>query len=261
MIEDKYTTDKNEIEGLSVKDLFFKYIRFLPVFILSLAFALFGAYVYLRYATPIYRASGTILIKNNQTGGGQSSDTKLNQLFLNDGVQNIQNEIEVLKSKPLMQRVVDSLQLQINYYAVGKIKSPNIYKQGPFLLKVFKLTDSSKAFTLSIRFSNNNQFTVNDEKTHFSFGQLFENRYGVFRLDRNFFTGVGREYTVTWKPTSQVVSELAAGIAVTPKPSTGILQISLETTNPTLSSDIINQLMVEYGEQTKEEKIKKPGRP
>ena len=256
VIEERHITDKNEIEGLGVKDLFFKYVRFLPVFILSLAVALFGAYIYLRYATPIYRASGTILIKNNQTGGGQSSDTKLNQLFLNDGVQNIQNEIEVLKSKPLMQRVVDTLQLQVSYYAVGKIKSPNIYKQGPFLLKVFKLADSAKSFSLSVKFFNNSQFTVNDEKTHFGFGELFENRYGVFKLDRNYFTGLGKEYTVNWKPTKQVASEFAAGIAVTPKPGTGILQISLETTNPRMSSDIINQLMVEYGEQTKEEKNK-----
>jgi len=257
LIEDKFVGERNETEGLGVKDLFFKYVRFLPVFILSLAAALFGSYVYLRYATPIYRASGTILIKNNQTGSNnQSGDPKLNQLFLNQGVQNIQNEIEVLRSKPLMERVVDSLKLQIGYYAVGKIKSPNIYTQGPFLLAVFELTDSSRPFSLNIKFSNNNEFTVNSDKTHFSFGQLFKNRFGVFRLNRNPFTGLGREYMVSWQPTLEVASNYAAGISVTPKPNTGILQISVETTNPKMSADIINQLMIEYGEQTKEEKNK-----
>jgi tyrosine-protein kinase Etk/Wzc len=257
IIEEKYASEKNETEGLGIKDLFFKYIRFLPIFILSLAAALFGSYIYLRYATPIYRASGTILIKNNQPGNNnQSGDPKLNQLFLNQGVQSIQNEIEVLKSMPLMERVVDSLHLQISYYAVGKIKSPNIYKQGPFLLTIFELTDSLKAFSLNIRFSSNNQFVVNGDKIHFDFGQLFKNRYGVFRLDRNPFVGVGREYTVIWQPTTKVATSLTAGILVTPKPNTGILQISLETANPLMSADVINQLMIEYGEQTKEEKNK-----
>jgi tyrosine-protein kinase Etk/Wzc len=257
VIEDKYVGERNEVEGLSVKDLFFKYIRFLPVFILSLAAALFGSYVYLRYATPSYRASGTILIKNNQTGNSnQLGDPKLNQLFLNEGVQSIQNEIEVLKSKPLMERVVDSLHLQISYNAVGKIKSPNIYKQGPFLLRIFELADSSKPFSLNISFSSDNQFTVNGDKTHFRFLQLFKNRFGVFRLDRNPFIGVGREYIVNWQPTEQAVASLAAGIIVAPKPNTGILQITLETTNPQMSKDVINQLMIEYGEQTKEEKNK-----
>jgi capsular exopolysaccharide synthesis family protein len=257
VIEEKHIAERNEAEGLSVKDIFFKYIRFLPVFILSLAVALFGSYTYLRYATPIYRASGTILIKNNQTGNNnQGGDPKLNQLFLNQGAQNIQNEIEVLRSKPLMQRVVDSLNLQISYYAVGKIKSPNIYKQGPFLLHPFEIRDSSKPFSLNIKFSNNNQFTVNGEKSHFTFGELFRNRFGVFRLDRNPFSGLGKEYTVTWKPTDQVAATYASSIIVTPKPNTGILQISLETTNPLMSSDILNQLMIEYGEQTREEKNK-----
>jgi len=216
--EEKYIGERNDVEGLSVKDLFFKYIRFLPVFILSLAAALFGAYVYLRYATPIYRASGNILIKNNQQGNSNQAvgDPKLNQLFLNQGAQSIQNEIEVLKSKPLMGRVVDSLHLQISYVAVGKIKSPNIYKQGPFLLTIFELTDSERAFVLNIRFSNNNQFVVNGDKTHFEFGQLFKNRFGVFRLDRNPFVGVGKEYTVSWQPTARVAASLAGGILVTP---------------------------------------------
>ena len=39
------------------------------------------------------------------------NDPKLNQLALvNTGTINIQNEIEVLKSKPLMERVVNSLE-------------------------------------------------------------------------------------------------------------------------------------------------------
>ena len=55
---------KAELSGLTVKDMFFKYARFFPLFILSAAIALIVAWVYLRYATPIYTAQGSILIKN-----------------------------------------------------------------------------------------------------------------------------------------------------------------------------------------------------
>jgi hypothetical protein len=99
------------------------------------------------------------------------------------------------------------------------------------LLAIFELTDSLKPFSLNIKFSNNNDFTVNGDKNHFGFGHLFKNRYGVFRLDRNPFIGVGREYTVSWQPTTQVAASLAARIMVVPKPNTGIPQIGLETTN------------------------------
>jgi hypothetical protein len=46
-----------------------------------------------------------------------------------------------------MERVVKALNLQLGYHAIGKIKSPDIYKQGPFLLQVFDLNDSSKSFS------------------------------------------------------------------------------------------------------------------
>jgi tyrosine-protein kinase Etk/Wzc len=252
-IEEQYIENKNELGSLGVKDLFFKYVRFLPVFILSLALALFGSYIYLRYATPIYRATGTLRIKNEKQSGG-SNDERLNQLALNSGAQNIQNEIEVLKSKPLMERVVNALELQVAYNAVGKIKSPNIYKQGPFLLQIFQVTDSSRPFSLNINFVKNNAFTVNGEKRKFTFGELFRNEHGIFTLNGNSYSAPGKEYIVTWQPIPQITGNLASNIQITPKVGTDILVISMETTNPKMSSDIINQLMIEYGELTKEDK-------
>jgi len=244
---------KTELGNLGVKDIFFKYIRFLPLFILSLAIALLGAYIYLRYATPIYRSAGTLLIKSQPRGKGQG-DEKLNQLFLNEGTQNIQNEIEVLKSKPLMQRVVDSLHLQVNYFAVGKIKSPNIYKQGPFLMEVVSIPDSNRSFTLNIHFSSDNLFSVNNSKQSYAFGEAFKTEYGIFKLIKNNYSGLGKEYNVTWEPTYAAAGKYASLVQVTPKPNTGILTLTLETTNPQLSADIINVLMNKYGEWTKEDK-------
>jgi len=250
--EEQFASDKSELGNLSVKDLFFKYIRFLPVFLLCLALTLFGAWIYLRYALPIYRASGTLQIKNEKQNSG--SDEKLNQLALNTGTQNIDNEIEVLKSRPLMERVVKALDLQVSYKAVGKIKSPDIYKEGPFLLEIFEIADSFKSFTLDIKFVNPTVFKVNDESANFAFGELFKNKYGVFRLNKNSFNLPGKEYTVTWQPLDQVTASFAGIVQVAPKSGTDILTISMETTNAKKSSDIVAQLMVEYGEMTKEDK-------
>jgi len=253
VVEEQYISDKSELNNLSVKDLFFKYVRFLPVFLLCLALTLFGAWIYLRYATPIYRSSGTLRIKNEKQSG-VGSDEKLNQLALNTGTQNIDNEIEVLKSRPLMERVVNDLNLQLSYKAIGKFKSPDKYNQGPFLLEVFELTDSTKSFTLDVKFMNDTVFKINDEKGNFKFGELFKNRFGVFRLNRNSYNSPGKEYTVTWQPTERVTAELASTVQVEPKSGTDILTISIKTTNAQKSADIINQLMMEYGEMTKEDK-------
>src|SRR6478672_10844957 len=85
---------KTELWSLSLRDLFYKYVRFLPVFVLSVAVALFGAYAYLRYATPIYSTSSTLVIKTEQQGRG--SNDKYEDIFGGSKSQNIQSEIEVL---------------------------------------------------------------------------------------------------------------------------------------------------------------------
>src|SRR6266498_2233608 len=103
-------TNRSELLSLSFRDLFYKYVRFLPLFLLSVAFALFIAYIYLRYATPIYNSAGTLLIKNDQKN--TNGNDKFEDVFVNSRNSNIQSEIEVLKSRPLMTRVVKKLGLQ-----------------------------------------------------------------------------------------------------------------------------------------------------
>src|SRR6187200_831088 len=113
-----------DLGSLSIKDIFFKYVRFLPVFLVSVALCLLGAYLYLRYTTPIYRVTGTLIFKQEDQGRGGG---KFENIFNAKNVSDVQSEIEILKSQDLMERVVDSVQLQIAYFAVGKIKTLNVY--------------------------------------------------------------------------------------------------------------------------------------
>jgi tyrosine-protein kinase Etk/Wzc len=242
---------KADLGSLTIKDLFFKYVRFIPLFVLTVAIALLIAFIYLRYADPIYRAGGTLQIKNEQN---ISRNDKYEELFNPGGNLNVQSEIEVIRSRPLMARVVNALNLQFTYIAKGRFRSPNVYKQTPFLLEVFELSDSTRAFTINLKFINPNNFRVNNEKNIFTYGQLFKTSNGVFRVTKKSGTP-GREYNISWLPTISVAGMYASGIVVTPKSvGTGILNISMESTNPDLAADIINQLMIEYQKASIEDK-------
>ena len=184
-MEDQFNFNRSELGNLSIRDLFFKYIRFLPFFVLGIALMLFAAYGYLRYATRIYSSTGTLLIKSDQQKGG-SSDDKFESLFGDNKSMNIQNEMEVLRSKPLMERVAKDLNLEISYYGVGRIKkSENLYKQGPFHLQIFKQADSSNSFSINVKFINDHEFHIDNGDSTFTFGEEFQNRNGVFSLVRN----------------------------------------------------------------------------
>jgi tyrosine-protein kinase Etk/Wzc len=248
-------SNRSELWSLSLRDLFYKYVRFLPVFLLSVALCLFIAYAYLRYATRIYSASGTMLIKNEQQGRNSSTD-KFEDLFMNNKAQNIASEIEILKSRPLMERVVRRLGLQASYFAVGKLTNNNIYKQGPFLVEA-RLRDSSISFRLNIKFLNQSEFRINNDRQIIRFGQTFIHQGDTFLLIRNPQMPVGKEYFVDWAPASAVAGGLARSVQVTPKTlGTGILTISIQGTNPQLCADVVNQLMEEYIQYSVEQKNK-----
>ena len=246
-------TPKTDFSSMSVKDLFFKYFRFLPLFLLTVAISLFIAYAYLRYSTPIFRSGGTLMIKNE---ANSDRNDKFENIFMPGQTQNVQSEIEVLKSRPLMERVVNALNLQMNYLAVGKIKkSVNIYKQAPFILQAFEISDSSHSFNLNIKFINDNEFHINNDKKVFTFGQLFQNAFGTFRITKIAEQAPGKEYNLLWQPTTSAAAAYASSIEVVPKSvGTGILNLAMETTNPYLAADVINQLMIEYQNASIEDK-------
>jgi tyrosine-protein kinase Etk/Wzc len=239
---------------VNIKELFFKYLRFLPLFILSLALSLTVAYIYLRYTTPVYQSGGSLVLKDQQSIGAGDQNEKFQQLFVDDRSKNIQNEIEYLKSQPLMERVVDALHLNFSYYAKGKVKEQNVYRNAPFHIETVTLRDTVE-FKVLITFKNNFSFTINKDSKTYSFGEVFPTEHGDFRLVRNSSSDINKEYRIIFKPTPSMASLLRSTIAVSPKSNgSGILLISMESDNPFLAADVINQLMKEYQQATIEDK-------
>lgn len=255
-MEEQYSSaineNRKELWNLSFRDLLYKYIRFLPLFVLSVAISLVVAFLYLRYTIPIYSVGGTIHIKSDQQGG--RSET-FEDMFVNTKAQNIQSEMELLKSAPLMQRVIDSLQLQFSYFVRGKIKKKvNIYRQSFFRIEALQLADSSRSFTIKIKFLNDKEFRINDELTT-GFGKTFKNNNGLFRLIYMGGEITTNEFSVLWQPSVSAAAAYASAVFVVPKtPGTGIINIGMRTTNPLLGADIINRLMIEYNTYSIEQK-------
>ena len=236
-------SNAKDLGSLTIKDMFFKYIRFLPVFLVSVAICLLIAYLYLRWTTPIYRVGGTITFKTDENARGD----KFDDIFLAKNVSDIQTEIEILRSRSLMERVVDTAQLQTSYFAVGKIKTLNIYKSCPFRLDILKINDSLKPISLNVFFENENEFRINKEKDRFKVGILFENIYGVFRINKVIPTFSGKEFIVEWNPTPLQASAYAPMIRVSPKiVGSNIYRIEIDYTNSLLGADIVNNVMYQY---------------
>ena len=132
-------TDFNEAkeskeENIDIKELLFKYLIHWPWFVGAVVACLIAAWFYLHMSTPVYNISATVLIKDDKKGSGAGMSTELENLGL-DGLisssQNIDNEIEVLRSKTIAKEVVEDLGLYISYADQDEFPSRNIYKASP----------------------------------------------------------------------------------------------------------------------------------
>lgn len=243
---------RGDAASLNVKELFFKYIRFLPLYILFIALSLIGAYIYLRYATEVYRSTGQIVLRDERVTGGGSD--RIDVLMQSDSRNTLQTEMEILQSRPVMSRVVQELGLNFNYFAKGRFKELNIYQIAPFRIEALEIADSTQSFTLNLYLPTPQTFTVNRSDEAYLFGQTFSNQFGKFRIVRLNNEFINQECRITWNPTGVQASMLLPGLAVVPKPNTGILTITMEATSPVLAADVINRLVEVYRDVTIEEK-------
>lgn len=119
-------------EKTDYRALFFRYIIRWPWFVASVIVCLLCAWLYLRYATPMYNISATILIKDDKKGGAIGGNLNaFEDIGIFSSTKNIDNEIEILRSKSLIKTVVNELGLYINYSADGSFHDIELYNNTP----------------------------------------------------------------------------------------------------------------------------------
>ena len=148
------------------KDFIFRYLPYLPLLLISVAFFMVIAYIKVRYTTQIFKVQSSLLIQNDMTtggsasGGGGSKDEKFEELFMSQDGLNLSNEIQVLRSTPVLQRVAKDLDLQKAYYSKGNVRSSLMYPVTPFTLNLLSKEDSSKGFGFKITLIDANRSSM-----------------------------------------------------------------------------------------------------
>lgn len=93
----------------------YKVLGYWKYFTLSVLIALIVAFLFLRYTTPIYEVSCTVLIKDDSKTR-YASNNIISELDAFKQLSNIQNEIGVLHSKTLSRKTVRDYGLYVTYY-------------------------------------------------------------------------------------------------------------------------------------------------
>lgn len=110
-----------ENKTTTVNQLWNRYVSYWPWFVFLLLLAVGGACVYLRYTIPQYESTARLLIKDEKKGVEDSKG--LESLNLISTKKILENEMEVLQSRTLVQQVVNNLNLYAPVFEERRINS------------------------------------------------------------------------------------------------------------------------------------------
>ncbi|MFT4646354.1 MAG: tyrosine-protein kinase Etk/Wzc, partial [Planctomycetota bacterium] len=245
-------------DTINLRDELGKYLIHWQWFAIGAILALTVAFLYLRYTTPQYSASASIMIKDNNKSGISSELAAFEDLGIIGGgsANNTDNEIYILKSRKIIGNVVDSLDLTITYFVEGRIKKSEVYKKSPLFLEFIKkeafFIEKDTAFVISIL--NQNYFEIKDIEggliASSQFNEIVESTLGGFKvvLSNNFGQDLSeKEIIVSLRGRDKVIDSYRERIKVNAvDKNSSVLTLSLQDAVKTKAEDILNELVRQY---------------
>ena len=106
---------ENEEQEIDLVALLFKYLFYWRWFVASILICCIATYLFLRYQTPVYNISSSVLIKeeDKRSGSGNNPLAAIQDLGMFSMTNNFDNEVEILKSRTLIKKVVNDLNLYV----------------------------------------------------------------------------------------------------------------------------------------------------
>ncbi len=249
----------------TTKEVLLKYLIYFPLFIITLGVALGLAYLYIKYKTPVYSSSISVFFPEGNKGAGGSSASGsemgggINELMLFSKKVNLANEIEVLKTKTLMTRVVRRLNLNLQYFKKGKIKKSEMYNNSLAKANVINIKDSSEGESIEIIKNGAQLYWLNNKtKTPIAPKSTIKGQNISFEVavDPNGLKE-NEKYIISWEPEMLLAEVLSKELVISqPQRDANILNITLETEVPEKGTDLLNTLVQEYNLSNNEKKNK-----
>ena len=234
---------------VDIKKYIFKLIGFLPWIIISVVLCYSGARLYLRYAPKIHKVSAYILIKDENEN---TSDYRiLQELGAAPGAKEIQNQIAILESYELTSGIVDSLNLQIQIIAQGRIAKSPLY--GHKLPVFIKPINNDTALFKPASFQLNlfvDKFCITEglNKTYYNYGDTLLLSGRKVTIIRNYDVFADpKGYLLLIQAKEVMANQLRGAINVQKFLNDGgIVEIAMNDEVTERAIDIINKLLDSY---------------
>ena len=253
MVDDGINTSNNnnnnpegEEREINLYAVFFKYMVYWPWFVASVLACCIGMYVFLRYQTPVYNVTSSVLIKEDEKKGANAASglAAIQDLGMLSMTSNFDNEVEILRSRTLIKKVVNDMGLYIDMEESNALGfNPPLYRNSP--VNVFITPEEADRLVapveLRMRYTVDGRLGVRAEYKIDKEGDWETMEQSFDRLPAILPTPVGEAY--------------GKELSVTPSSkTTTIAKVSLKNTVRQRGVDFINRLVSFYNQDANDEK-------
>lgn len=223
-------------------------------FFIATALALFIARFYINHTMRVFRVSSSIVIKKPEDRASLNNDQFLQGLGLPGAMNNLENQIILLKSRSLTERVLNSLPFEMEFYYKTTNNQIPVYPDIPVKIIPDYDLPLPENIEFSIASTGNNMFILKSENENFTlekeaiFGDTIYLEGNNIRIECNkpdwFNDKKDKKLYFVISNKTNLIRYFNSRIEIEPLTDAGsVLRISLAGTNLNRDVDFLNKLI------------------
>jgi len=248
-------------KDINIRELIKPYLDRWLWFVVGAFLALLGGYLFIKLSTPIYRTETTILVKdakNNKLPEGASGLFDLSGIG-GMNVNSIENEIEILKSKKLIEQVVKDLGLTAEVYQEAAFTKKELYKDtSPVIINVLgekkDASDEQKKLDILLEIKGSELILSSDKmpdviRTTYNKTISLPNANIIIQKNPDYKGEKIEELLLKVYNTERIVNYYREILSIAPKDKDAtVIGITLDLPIKAKTQDFLNKLVVVYNQ-------------
>lgn len=239
-----------------IKGIFFKFVPYWPLFLLTLMIS--GVYFYfkIKYTTPIFETTASVLIKDEKKG---QEDSKMEEVLNIFGAKKIvENELEILRSNSIVIEVARNLKLYAPVYSESGWRGMTVlpaYFTCPVELEAENPENLKSSDKIYFSLSKDNASVTFNGSTH-KVGEWLNTPYGKIRFIQNTRyaeSGIqsteGKKFYFTLFSLDIATKNVIGNLIVTPaSKQSSVINITYKDEVPSRGENLIASIIQQYNE-------------
>ena len=225
-----------------INQIWSKYFPFWPIFLLLLVISIFCAWLFTIYQTPIYESNASILIKDEKRGFEDSK--MIESLDPISGKKTIENEIEIIKSRSLIKKVVTQLSLYAPVFQKHKLTDISAYAISTIKISAKNIDSFKEVKNINFNYDGiKGTIKVNDHI--YTLNNWVTTPWGNLKFSSVTNGSGGNFYFSLLKP-QRVIENIINKLDISSGKISSLIYLKIKDEVPERSADILNTILTVY---------------